>query len=103
MNFHSNMPCDHVVTVRYKDTLALGVFVSELASAEAVALFFSVNHNNPNEVNITLRFNSAEALHKFMTTHTEVSMYERKRSPNEAAEKRARVAARRAGLKATEG
>jgi len=63
MRLHGDLSCDHVATLHFKGDVALGVFVRELVDAEAVALIFSMCE--PNSVDITIRFNTPEALDRF--------------------------------------
>jgi hypothetical protein len=79
MHYRAEFDCEHVATISFKGDVALGVFVKELADADAVALIFSVRE--PNNINITLRFNSPEALNTFLQTHERSKHHATRKKP----------------------
>jgi hypothetical protein len=67
MNWRGEFDCSHVSTFHFKKEISLGVWVKDLIDAEATVLVFSVR--DPNTIDITLRFNSEDALQKFQEKH----------------------------------
>jgi hypothetical protein len=83
MMWRDRFPCEHTATIRFSGDLKLGVFVKELAEAEALCLYLSINDHDPSACHITLRFNSSESLQRFLTKHERsVHVRSKKKGPS---------------------
>jgi hypothetical protein len=70
MNFRSNFHAEFTETFHLPANTTLKILVSELVAADAMVLFFSMRDAEPNVVNCTVRFHTAEALAKFRKNTT---------------------------------
>jgi hypothetical protein len=65
MNFRANFSAEFTETFHLSGNTTLKVLVKDLVAADAMVLSFSMRDAEPNVVNCTVRFNTAEALVKF--------------------------------------